>query len=156
MPGISSSRYQVNIIILKGKIMMSTDYVMRMVEEFVRVLSRVLFFREMKQYTNAMDELDKLSKMMTGFSLEQFESLGLEGIKDFFSAAGGLNNFSNVEKLFYSAKIVKEEAIIYFEQGKVDEGMVSLALALGMFEMIEGKDIPGLAEEISFIRRNLN
>ena len=134
--------------------MVPTDYIMRIVEEFARVLARVLLFKEMKQYVNASDELNKLSKMITGFDLEQLKALGKEGIKSFFD----LNNYSNLEKVFYSAKALKEEAIINFEQGRVDEGMECLAIALGIFEVIQekGKDIPGLAEEISFIKRNIN
>ena len=52
---------------------MGTDYIMRMVEEFARVLARVLFFKEMKQYVNAMDELNNLSKMMSGLELKQIK-----------------------------------------------------------------------------------
>ncbi len=118
-------------------------------------MARVLFFKEMKQYVNAMDELNCLSKMMTGFDLEQLKVLGVEGVKNFFE----LSNYSNIEKVFYSAKAMKEEAIINFEQGKVNEGMESLALSLGMFELIkdEGmKEYPGLEEEISFIKRKIN
>ena len=134
---------------------MPTDYIMRMVEEFVRVMARVLFYREMKQYVNAVDELDNLSKMMTGFDLEQIKVLGVDGVKSFFE----LSNYSNVEKIFYSAKALKEEANICFEQGKVDDGMQCMALALGLFELIENagmKDYPGLEEEISFIKRKIN
>lgn len=134
---------------------MPTDYIMRMVEEFVRVMARVLFFKEMKQYVNAMDELDKLSKMMTGFDLEQIKALGINGVKNFFE----LSNYSNVEKVFYSAKALKEEAAICFEQGNVNEGMKSMAMALGLFEMIKNsgmKDYPGLEEEINFIKRKIN
>jgi hypothetical protein len=134
---------------------MPTYYLMRMVDEFVRVMARVLFFREMKQYVNAIDELDNLSKMMTGFDLGQIKELGIDGVKSFFE----LSNFSNVEKVFYSAKALKEEAAICFEQGNVDEGMKSMAMALGLFEMIKNsglKDYPGLEEEISIIKRRVN
>jgi len=134
---------------------MGTDYIMRMVEEFARVLARVLFFKEMKQYVNAMDELNNLSKMMSGLELKQIKELGLDGVKHFFD----LNNFSNVEKVFYTAKALKEEGWIYFEQGNIDEAMVSVAFALGMFEMIQEKGIkgiPGLDEEINVIRRRLS
>jgi hypothetical protein len=128
---------------------------MRMVDEFVKVMARVLFFREMKQYVSAMDELDNLSKMMTGFDMNQIKELGIDGVKSFFE----LSNFSNVEKIFYSAKALKEEAAICFEQGNVDEGMKSMAMALGLFEMIKNsglKDYPGLEEEISILRQRIN
>jgi len=134
---------------------MPTDYIMRMVDEFVRVMARVLFFREMKQYVNAMYELDNLSKMMTGFDLEQIKALGTGGVKSFFV----LSNYANIEKVFYSAKALKEEAAICFEQGNTDEGMRSMAMALGLFELIKNSgmgDYPGLEEEINILKRRIN
>jgi hypothetical protein len=134
---------------------MQRDFEMRFVEDFARALARIMFFKEMRQYGNAMDELEKLSTTMTGFNLEHIKALGIEGIKNFFN----LNDYLNIEKVFYTAKTLKEEAIIYFEQGRIDEGMESIALALGFFELIKekgAKNIPGFNSELRTIRNLIN
>jgi hypothetical protein len=132
------------------------DGSMRMIEDFVRVISKVMFFREMKQYVNAMGELENLNRSLTGFDLAQIKELGIEGLKNYFD----LNNYSDIEKIFYSAKTIKEEAVINFERGKTDDGFQSVAFALGMFELIKKhdskKEIHGLDEEISLIRSRIN
>ncbi|MFI5145142.1 MAG: hypothetical protein ACHQJ4_06050 [Ignavibacteria bacterium] len=92
---------------------MPTDYLMRMVDEFVKVMARVLFFREMKQYLNAIDELNNLSKMMTGFDLGQIKELGIDGVKSFFE----LSNYTNVEKVFIQPKRLKKKRQYVLNRG---------------------------------------
>jgi len=132
------------------------DSSIRMVEDFVRVIARVLFFREMKQFVNAMSELDNLNKSITGFNLSQIKALGIDGLTNYFD----MNNYSDIEKIYYSAKTMKEEAIVNFERGKSDDGFQSLAFALGMFELVKKhdskKEIAGLDEEINIIRSRIN
>ena len=132
------------------------DSSMRMVEDFVRTIAKVLFFREMKQYVNAMSELENLNRSITGFELSQIKELGIDGLKNYFD----MNNYSDIEKIFYSARTIKEEAIINFERGKSDDGFQSLAFALGMFELVKKhdskKEIAGLDDEINMIRSRLN
>ncbi len=135
--------------------MFGSEYEIWMVEEFTKAMSRVLFFREMKQYVNAMDELQNFSKLISGFDLEEIKAFGIEGVKNLFE----FNSYLNIEKVFYSAKALKEEAFVLFEQAKIDEGMKSIAFALGLFELIKSKgikNIPGLDEEIGLIRNRLN
>jgi hypothetical protein len=134
---------------------MTTDYIMRMIEEFGRGLARVLHLKDINQYENAMDELNNLTRKMVGFDLNQMKMFGLDGIKNFFD----MNNYSSVEKVFYSAKALKEEALIFFDQGKLDEGKESAELSLGMFELLKDngiKDVESLDEEINLIRNKIN
>src|SRR5258706_15448968 len=80
------------------------DYIMRMIADFMRVISRVLFLKETKQYYDAVTELDNLNKMISGFSLEQIKNLGVEGFKYVYD----LDKKADVEKIFCAARILKE------------------------------------------------
>jgi len=69
---------------------------MRMIEEFSKVIAKVLFFREMKQFKNAHTELDNVSKSITGFSSNQLKALGPDGVKSVFDNL----NIPNIEKVY--------------------------------------------------------
>ena len=128
---------------------------MRMIEQFARVISRVLFFRETKQYNNAHVELDNVSKNVTGFSSNQLKALGPDGVKSVFDNS----NFSNVEKVFYSAKIVMEEGYLFELEGKIDEGLDNYAFALVLFEYLKERGFsndPDIEDDIKFIRNKIN
>jgi len=111
------------------------DYIMRMIADFMRVISRVLFLKAEKQYYDALAELDSLNKMISGFSLEQIKALGIEGFKYVYD----LKRKSDAEKIFCAAKILKEEGEILNEQGKSEEGKKSIELAEKLFELVKGK-----------------
>ena len=128
---------------------------MRMIEQFARVISRVLFFRETKQYNNAHVELDNVSKNVTGFSSNQLKALGPDGVKSIFDNS----NFSNIEKVFYSAKIIMEEGYLFELEGKIDEGLDSYAFALVLFEYLKERGFsndPDIEDDIKFIKSKIN
>jgi len=113
------------------------DYIMRMIADFMRVISRVLFLKGEKQYYDAIAELDNLNKMISGFSLEQIKELGIEGFKYVFN----LENKSDVEKIFCAAKILKEEGSILNEQNKQEEALKSIMLSQQLFELIKDRTV---------------
>lgn len=131
------------------------DYVMKMIEQFARVISKVLFLRETKQYNNAHAELDNVSRNVTGFSSTQLKALGPDGVKSVFDKS----NFSNIEKVFYSAKIIMEEGFLFELEGKIDEGLDSYAFALVLLEYLKERGFsndPDIEGDIKFIRNKIN
>lgn len=128
---------------------------MKMVEQFARVITKVLFFRETKQYNNAHAELDNVSKNVTGFSSTQLKALGPDGVKSVFDNS----NFSNIEKVFYSAKLIMEEGFLYELEGKIDQGLDSYAFALVLFEYLKERGFqsdPDIEDDIKFIKSKIN
>ena len=126
-----------------------------MIEEFSRVISKVLFLRDTKQFNNAHVELDNVSKNVTGFSSTQLKALGPDGVKSVFDNS----NFSNIEKVYYSAKLIMEEGFLYELEGKVDEGLDSYAFALVLFEYLKERGFtkdPDIDADIKFIRNKIN
>ncbi len=109
------------------------DYIMRMIADFMRVITRVLFLKETKQYYDAIAELDNLNRMISGFSLDQVKTLGIEGFKYVYN----LDKESDVEKIFCAARILKEEGLILNEQGKNEEGTKSIELSNQLFQLIK-------------------
>ena len=124
--------------------MFRKDYIMRMLEEFVRVLAKIVLLRETKSYLDAKNELDSLSKLATGFGLGHLKALGPEGIKYVFSQ----NSESEAEKIYCSARIMKEDALILKSQGNSEDSLKSLIIAKELFKMASELDFPEKEEAL--------
>lgn len=117
--------------------MFRKDYIMRMIEEFVKVLAKIVLLRETKNYTDSKNELDGLSRLVTGFGLEHLKSLGPEGINYVFA----MNMNSHAEKIFCSAKMIKEDAMILEAENNLNEAEESYTLAEKLFTMASETDL---------------
>lgn len=115
---------------------MNKDYIMRMIEEFFKVLAAIIMQREMKHFADAKLNLDGLSQQVTGFALEHLKSLGAEGIKYVFSKDKDSEN----EKTYLAARMLKEEGLIFESEGNLEESLKSFALAKELFEMVSESD----------------
>lgn len=109
---------------------------MRMIEEFVRVIAKIVLLKETKNYVDAKAELDNLSLLISGLGIKHLKSLGSEGIAQVFS----LHKESEIEKIYCSARILKEEGLIFVAEGKTEESLMSLELSKDLFELISVKD----------------
>ena len=124
--------------------MFRKDYIMRMIEDFIKAMAKIILQREQKSYTDARTELDGLSKLVTGFGSEHLISLGAAGIKYVFSQ----NKESEAEKIYCSARILKEEGLILSSQGKTEDSLKSLEIAKELFKMASEMEIPEKEEAL--------
>jgi len=107
------------------------DYVMRMIKELGRVLAKIALLKDTENYTDAKTELNGLSKLVTGFEVEQLLMLGADGIKYVF----GKNRDTEAEKIYCAARIIKEEGLILEAEGKPGESLECFSLARDLFRM---------------------
>lgn len=118
--------------------MFRKDYIMRMIEDFIKAMAKIIFKREMKNYTDAGIELNNLSVLVTGFGLDNLRALGATGIKYVFSQ----NKESEAEKIYCAARILKEEGLIFKSQGKDEDSLKSLEISKELFKMASEMDFP--------------
>ncbi len=118
--------------------MFRKDYIMRMIEDFIKAMAKIILKREMKNYTDARIELNNLSILVTGFGLENLRLLGPAGIKYVFNQ----NKESEAEKIYCAARILKEEGLILQSQGKTEDSLKSLEISKELFKMASEMDIP--------------
>lgn len=111
--------------------MFEKDYVMRMIKELGRVLAKIALLKDIENYTDAKTELNGLSKLVTGFEVEQLLMLGADGIKYVF----GKNRDTEAEKIYCAARILKEEGLILEAEGKPGESLECFSLARDLFKM---------------------
>jgi hypothetical protein len=116
--------------------MLRKDYIMKMIEDFVKGMAKIIFNREMKNHAEAKDELDGLSKMVTGFEIEHLKSLGADGIVYVF----GMNKETETEKIYCSARMLKEDGLISEGEGRIEESLKSFKIALELFELLSTRE----------------
>jgi hypothetical protein len=134
--------------------MLRQDYIMKMIEDFVRALAKVVLSRQTQNYAEASGELDNLSRLVSGLGLEHLKSLGAKGIVYVF----GMNKESETEKIFCSAKIMKEDGNMLEAEGKTENSLKSFRVAKELFEMVSVREFPEKDEalqELEFLKNKL-
>lgn len=124
--------------------MFRKDYIMRMIEDFINAMAKIILMREMKNYTDARTELDGLSRLVTGFGIEHLLSLGAAGIKYVFSQ----NKESEADKIYCSAKLLKEEGLLLRSQGKTEDSLICMEIAKELFKIVSEMEIPEKTEAL--------
>ena len=109
---------------------------MKMVEEFARIIAKVVLLRETKKHIEAKTELDNLSKLISGLSVYSLRTLGAQGIVYAFS----LNKESYAEKIHCAARILKEDAAMLEAEGKTEDSLRSFKISEELFKMISADE----------------
>lgn len=134
-----------------------------MIEQLNKVLAKILFNKELKQYENALAEIQTAGEIFLGFRWTMIEQLSDVDIISLLKIGGELN----VGKTIVTASLLKEEAEILGLIGKEDESWRTNLKAFSLFveilmvettdditkkanevlRMLEGFDLPAHIEE---------
>jgi hypothetical protein len=114
------------------------DYIMRVILEFFRVLAGIIMKRESKSFADAVFDLETLSRQVTSFGIGQLKDLGKEGIVYVFEK----DKKTEVEKIYYTAILLREDGNILEAQGYAEDSLKSFSLSKELFELISASDSP--------------
>jgi hypothetical protein len=110
--------------------MITRDYFMRMIHQLAQVIGKVLKLNEVKQYTEALEEVQRSSKQLLGMDLRLLTSLSDVEFIRFFS----LGERFDVEKCVVTAKLLQLTGEVRERQadepGKLHSYSTSLSLLL--------------------------
>ena len=90
--------------------MIQQDYIMRMIEQLVQVLAKLLFNKEAKNYNDALNDIDIASKTIVGLDFKLLEELSAKDIKSLLALKKD-DSTVNI-KLIIIAKLIKEKTEI--------------------------------------------
>ena len=90
--------------------MIQQDYIMRMIEQLVLVLAKLLFNKEAKNYNDALNDIDIASKTIVGLDFKLLEELSAKDIKSLLALKKD-DSTVNI-KLIIIAKLIKEKTEI--------------------------------------------
>lgn len=99
--------------------MYEKDYIMRMIQQMVRILLELFGLRQKGNYEESYELISLTLQQNTGLSSEMINSFDEENLIAFLSPSGNLN----YEKCFIIGILLKEEGEILFKQNINDEGL---------------------------------
>ncbi|MDP2208569.1 MAG: DUF6483 family protein [Bacteroidota bacterium] len=109
--------------------MIHRDYIMRMIEQLNKVLAKILFNKEVKQFENALGEIQTSGEKFLGLKWDILNQLSDQDIIAMLKIGGELN----VGKTIVTASLFKEEADILETLGKEDESWKAYLKAFSLF-----------------------
>lgn len=118
--------------------MIERDYILRMFNLLGQALARILFFKEIKEYDEALVEVDNATRSLLGLNVDMLERVPVAGLKDLLGSDPALLH----SKLYASGALLKEKGEILELQNKEDEsvGMYMKSLCLFMEAIPKFKD----------------
>ena len=109
--------------------MLTRDYLMRMIDTLVKVLAKVVFLKDARNFPEALKELDSVTKMNLGIDRTFINNLSNEQLFKIIDPDGKLI----APKSYLLGVVFKEEAEIYELQGEEDISVKLNLRSLYMF-----------------------
>jgi hypothetical protein len=109
--------------------MLTEDYIMRMINQALVVLRRILRMKESGQHQEALQEIDQALEGLLGLKPDFIRALDDESLLESLSKEGQLD----IIRLYLAAEFMKEEGEILLAMGKEEEGYFSSLRALNFF-----------------------
>lgn len=100
-----------------------------MIEQLNKVLAKILFNKDLKQYDDAILEIQKSGEKFLGVKWDTIEQLSDDDVISLLKIGGELN----VGKTIVTASLLKEEADIFKLLGKEDESWRASLKAFSLF-----------------------
>ena len=136
--------------------MITRDYFMRMIHQLAQVIAKVLKLNEVKQYDNALEEIQRSAKQLLGMDLQLLTSLS----DDEHIRLRSLGERFEVEKCVVTAELLRLIGEVrerqFDEEGKYRSYATSLSLFLELL-FRESETLPReYFEEIDLLIRKLS
>ncbi len=136
--------------------MINRDYILRMIEQLSRFLSRALLLKDAQEHLEAVTEVKKAGKMFLGLNPEAMEALSDRDLIHLWRVAKDLD----AEKCALAAQIFRAEGEIYEDQRENEKASVSYLKSLSLLtETINflKEKIPGeLIASVDFLTHHLD
>ncbi|MCV9951381.1 DUF6483 family protein [Paenibacillus sp. BT-177] len=136
--------------------MLRKDYLLSMMEELTSAVASVLGLRRENKHVEALKQLDELLNKQFRLRSDLLRRLPPEQIIELFRMGPGME----ADELQQVARILEEEAVIYMETSRLDEGIRILmkSLHLYLYSDLNGatRDLQVLPERIACIVKLLH
>ncbi len=133
--------------------MIHRDYIMRMIEQLNKVLSKILFNKEVKQFDNALVEIQTSGEKFLGVKWRIIEQLSSDDIISLLKIGGELN----VGKAIVAASLLKEEAEVFELLDKKDESWRVYLKAFSLFvEILMVETTDDIINKTKFVMKKID
>jgi|WetSurMetagenome_2_1015567.scaffolds.fasta_scaffold661039_1 hypothetical protein len=121
--------------------MIERDYFMRMVQILTTALVKILLKKDLKQYSQAMQDIDQIGEKLVGMKWTAFRAFS-DG-----QMVGLLGDEETLSKMYAAAELLREESDILHLDGKESESILQAIKAFSLYTELIIKD-KGFLQEI--------
>lgn len=136
--------------------MINRDYILRMIEQLSRVLSRALLKKDAKEYIEAVTEVKKAGKLFLGLNADAMDMLSDKDLLQLWQVGTDLD----AERCALAAQLFKAEGEIYEDQGDEEKALASylksLSLLTETINFLKEKIPHELIESVDFFAEHLD
>ncbi|SMF70972.1 hypothetical protein SAMN05661091_0690 [Paenibacillus uliginis N3/975] len=105
------------------------DYLLRLVEEMTQMISKVFGLKQQKKHNEALLEINEMLSRQFRLNSKLLKSLSAEDIVQLFHSGGVVE----ADKLQSTARLLEEEADIYLDMDRLEDGNTLLVKALHLY-----------------------
>ena len=131
--------------------MFEKDYIMRMIQQMIRVLLHLFGLKEKGSFEEAYDLIDLTLQQFTGLSSKMIEDFDEESLLAFLSPGGNLN----LERCFVVGVLLKEEGDILFGQNYTREGLVRFKKSFALLAKVKNTSYAEMLPQMDKIYKEL-
>lgn len=131
--------------------MIERDYILRMFKLLGQALTRILFFKEIEKYDEALTEIDNATQSLLGLNIDMIERMPVAGLKDILGSDPALLH----SRLYTAGALLKEKGEILelqeIHNDSISMYMRSLCLFMEEMPVFENLDDKKRIETIDFV-----
>lgn len=132
--------------------MYEKDYIMRMIQQMVRVLLEIFGLKQKGSLEEAYDLIDMTLQQFTGLSSKMINDFDEENLLNFLSPSKNLN----YEKCFVVGILLKEEGDLLFKQNMNNEGLNRFRKAYALLDKVRNSSYAEMLPQMESIYADLN
>lgn len=132
--------------------MYEKDYIMRMIQQMIRVLLHLFGLKQSGSYEEAYDLIDLTLQQFTGLSSKMIEDFDEESLLAFLSPGGNLN----LERCFVVGVLLKEEGDILFNQNYTREALVRYKKSFALLAKVKNTSYAEMLPQMDRIYKELD
>ncbi len=113
--------------------MYEKDYIMRMIEQMVKVLLEIFGLRQKGSFEEVFEVIDMTLEKYSGLSSKMIDEFDSSSLIAYFSPGGNLN----LERCFVVGVLLKEEGDALFELRKTPDAMNRYRKSLALLNLVK-------------------
>jgi len=131
--------------------MYEKDYIMRMIEQMIKVLLEIFRLRQKGSFEEAFEVIDMTLEKYTGLSSKMIDEFDSQSLIAYLSPRGNLN----LERCFVVGVLLKEEGDVLFELKKTSDALSRYRKSLELLNLVKNTAYAEMLPDMNNIFKDL-
>jgi hypothetical protein len=131
--------------------MYEKDYIMRMIEQMIKVLLEIFGLRQKGSFEEVFEVIDMTLEKYTGLSSKMIDEFDSSSLIAYFSPGGNLN----LERCFVVGVLLKEEGDALYELKKIHDAVRRYNKSLALLNLVKDTAYAEMLPDMNSIFKDL-